>query len=127
MSDNFETCSVISQECLHEIVSVQEQPKTILTHWKLIKVRGKDGNFSRHLSGRANGEGRASTDIISLDILQLRATTKSGRIYTLECPGCDSDANWVFANWLRINGCTLHSDQTNALLRLRAGKMKVAR
>jgi len=126
MSDNFEKIYAISQECLHEIVSVQDQTQTILNHWKLIKVRGRDGNFSRHLSGLADGEGRASTDIVSLDILQLRATTKSGRIYLLECPGRDSDADWVFANWLRINRCTLHSDQTNALLRLQS-KLKVAR
>ncbi len=127
MSDKFETCYVISQECLHEIVSVHDQPQTILTHWKLIKVRGSDGNFSRHLSGRANGEGRASTDIVSLDIRQLRATTKSGRIYVLECPGRDSDADWVFGNWLRINGCIQHCDQTRALLRLRNAKIKEAR
>lgn len=125
MSDDFEKIYAMSQDFLHEIVSVQDQPQTILNHWKLIKVRGRDGKFSRHFSGRVDGEGRASTDIVSLDILQMRATTKSGRIYILECPGCDSDADWVFANWLRINGCTIHSDQTNALLRLQA-KLKGA-
>jgi len=126
MSDNFETSYVISQECLHEIVSVQDQPQTTLTHWQLIKVRRADGTFSRHLSGIADGEGRASTSIVTLDVIQLQATTRSGRVYVLDRPGHDSDADWVFGNWLRINGCTQHCDQSMALLRLRAAKIKEA-
>ena len=127
MIDKFETCYVISQECLHEIVSVQDQPLTTLTHWQLIKVRRADGTFSRHLKGRANGEGRASTSIVALDTVRLQATTESGCMYVLERPGRDSDADWVFGNWLRINWCVQHCDQTRALLRLRTAKIKEAR
>ena len=49
---------------LHAIGSIQSQPQTILTHWQVVKVRDHDGKFSRHLMGRANGEGRVSTDIV---------------------------------------------------------------
>jgi len=127
MNENIDTVKVVIQECLHEIDSVQNKPQTTLTHWQLIKVRSSDGTFTRHLKGRADGEGRASTSIVALNVVGLQATTQSGRIYVLERPGHDSDADWVFGNWLRINGCTQHSVQTRALLRLRAGKMKVAR
>lgn len=110
----------IIRQSLHPIDPVQTQPQTSLTHWQLIKVRHADGKFSRHLTGLADAEGRASTDIVALDIVRLRATTRSGRIYVLERPGRDADADWVFAQWLRINQCTQHTDQTRALLRLRA-------
>jgi len=127
ISDNFATVYAMSAKCLHAIDSVQDQPQTTLTHWQLIKVRSSDGTFTRHLKGRADGEGRASSSIVVLDIVGLQATTQSGRIYVLEQPGRDGDADWVFGNWLRINACTQHSDQTRALLRLHAGKVKVAR
>ena len=108
---------------VHQIESVQSQPHTNLSHWQLIKVRDQDGKFSRHLMGRANGEGRVSTAIVSLDIVQLRATTKSGRVYVLGRPGRDDDAAWIFPQWLRANQYTPHAEQTRALLRLRARKM----
>ena len=108
---------------LHAIESVQSQPQTVLTHWQLIKVRDKHGGFSRHLTGRAGGEGRVSSDIVALDVARLRATTRSGRVYVLERPGHDSDAQWVFSQWLGINQCTQHANQTRALFRLRARKM----
>lgn len=108
---------------VHQIASVQIQPKTSLSHWQLIKVRDQGGKFSRHLMGRANGEGRVSTDIVSNDVAQLQATTGSGRVYVLERPGRDDDAVWVFSHWLKANQSSQHADQTRALLRLRARKI----
>ncbi len=108
---------------VHQIESVQSQPQTVLTHWQLIKVRGNGGKFARHLMGRADGEGRVSTDIVSLNVIQLRATTKSGRVYVLGRPGRDGDAVWIFSLWLKANQCTSHADQTSALMRLRARKL----
>jgi hypothetical protein len=108
---------------VHQIESVQSQPQTVLTHWQLIKVRDNGGKFSRHLMGRAGGVGRVSTDIVSLDVVQLRATTKSGRVYVLDRPGRDGDAAWIFPQWLKANKCTQHTDQTRALMRLRDRKM----
>ena len=108
---------------VHPIESVQSQPQTSLTHWQLIKVRDQDGKFSRHLMGRANGEGRVSTDIVALDVVQLRATTCSGRVYLLKRPGRDGDAVWIFSLWLKANQSCQHADQTRSLLRLRARKM----
>jgi hypothetical protein len=120
MSHNIKVDIVVIPGYVHQIDSVQIQPETNLSHWQLIKVRDKNGNFSRHLAGRADGEGRASTDIVALDIVRLRATTRSGRIYVLQRPGRDADAAWLFEKWLRANQCMQHSDQTRALLRLRA-------
>lgn len=113
-------------ERLHPIDTVQNQPQTTLTHWQLIKVRHSDGNFSRHLAGQAGGEGRASSDIVAMDPISLQATTRSGRIYVLERPGRDDDAQWAFAQWLKVNRCTQHADQTRELLRLRARMRKQA-
>ena len=123
MSHNIKVGIVIIPGYVHPIDSVQIQPETNLSHWQLIKVRDKDGQFSRHLAGRADGEGRVSTDIVAMDIDHLRATTRSGRVYVLARPGRDADALWIFEKWLRANQCTQHSDQTRALLRLRARKV----
>lgn len=108
---------------VHQIESVLRQPQTVLLRWQLIKVRDKDGKFSRHLLGRADEQGRVSTAIVSLDVVQLRATTKSGRMYVLDRPGRDDAAAWIFSQWLKANQCTQHADQTRALLRLRSRKM----
>lgn len=114
-------------EYLHQIDPVQMEPQTRLTHWQLIKVRDSDNKFTRHLSGLADGEGRASTEIMAMDVVGLRATTRSGRVYVLERPGFHGDAAWVFAQWLAINQCMKHSDQTRALLRLRSRIMNKAK
>lgn len=114
---------IVTPGYVHMIESVLRQPQTVLSHWQLIKVRDNGGKFSRHLLGRADEQGRVSTAIVSLDIVQLRATTKSGRMYVLDRPGRDDDAAWIFPLWLKANQCTQHSDQTRALLRLRARKI----
>jgi hypothetical protein len=110
MSHNIKVDIVVIPGYVHQIESVQIQPETNLSHWQLIKVRDKDGHFSRHLAGRADGEGRASTDIVALDIVRLRATTRSGRIYVLQrqlnpdswtynhCGSAICDFNALFSN-----------------------------
>jgi hypothetical protein len=123
MNNKVQIDIVVIPEYVRMIDSVQREPTTTLSHWQLIKVRDQDGKFSRNLVGRADGAGRVSTDIVSLDIVQLRATTQSGRVYVLGKPGRDSDAVWVFAKWLKTYQSTQHADQTRALLRLRARKM----
>jgi hypothetical protein len=125
MDNKVQVGIVVIPGYVHQIDSVQCQPQTSLSHWQLIKVRDQDGKFSRHLAGRADGEGRVSTDIVSLDIVQLRATTQSGRVYVLGRPGRDGDAVWLFAKWLKANQCIQHADQTMALLRMRAVKLRV--
>lgn len=107
---------------VHMIDSVLSQPQTSLSHWQLIKVRDNGGMFSRHLIGRAGGEGRVSTNIVSLDVVRMRAATKSGRVYALGRPGRDGDAAWIFQQWLRANQSTQHADQTRALMRMRDRK-----
>ena len=102
---------------LHPVESVALEPVTHLTRWQLMKVRHADGGFSRHLIGWAGYDGRTSSDITAIDVQRLRATSSSGRLYQLDGPGFDSDANWVFERWLHINQCQFHSDQTKALLK----------
>lgn len=123
MNSNVEIGIVFIPGYVHQIDSVQSEPQSTLSHWQLIKVRDNSGKFSRHLVGRANGEGRVSTAIVSLDVVQLRAITRSGRVYVLERPGRDGDAVWIFSRWLIANECTQHADQTRVLLRLRARMM----
>lgn len=79
-----------------------------------------DGRRTRHLVGRADWEGRVCSEIVKFDTQDLRATTKSGRVYKLEGPpGRDLDAEYVFGIWLQGTGYTQEKDMTKALMRLR--------
>jgi hypothetical protein len=105
---------------LHNIVPVADQPETHMTEWRLFRVLRANGKRTRHLIGRADWEGRVSSDIVEFELAALRATTQSGRVYHLDGPpGQYSDADWVFERWLRVNGAHLPVDITGALLRLR--------
>lgn len=57
MSHNIKVDIVVIPGYVHQIDSVQIQPETNLSHWQLIKVRDKNGNFSRHLAGRRRRSG----------------------------------------------------------------------
>lgn len=105
---------------IKNIDPVSVEPVTVLTRWKLVQITGNDGRRSRHLVGRADFEGRVCSAIVSIDLPAMRVTTMSGRVYELEGPpGRDSDADWVFAGWLRRMSVPTFRDMTRALLRLR--------
>lgn len=104
----------------HLMGPVCDQPNTVMTHWRLVQVRCTDGRRTRHLVGRADWEGRVCSEIVKFDTQDLRATTKSGRVYKLEGPpGRDLYAEYVFGIWLQGTGYTQEKDMTKALMRLR--------
>ena len=79
-------------EPIHPIHTVSVQPFSVMTHWRVFQVRGPLGSRSRHLVGRAGGEGRVCTALTSLT-----AVSGSGRFYRLEGqPGQDPDATYVW-------------------------------
>jgi hypothetical protein len=106
---------------VHAIPDVSVEPETVLTRWSLRQVIDLGGKRSRHLVGWADFEGRVCSSIVSLDLASLHVITESGRLYHLAGPpGYDSDAEYVFARWLKRSGRTRPKDLTRSLLRLRA-------
>lgn len=86
---------------IHKIEPVDQQPVTKITRWLLVEVLRSDGSLTRHLVGRAMGEGRVSSAITEIDLERMRLTTKSGRVYVIDGPsGFDGDAQYVFYRWI---------------------------
>ena len=110
---------VVTPGYIHRIVPVDIQPVTVMTCWRLVQVGCVRSKRTRHLIGRADGEGRVTSAIVNFNLHTLQATTKSGRLYVLEGPaGRDLDADYVFDLWLRGQGITCSTDITRALLRM---------
>jgi hypothetical protein len=105
---------------VHAIASVDIEPSTAMTRWRLFQVRRSEGQRTRHLVGRADREGRVCSAIVAMDVQAMRMTTESGRVYQLHgAPGRDWDADYVFGIWKRLTGPTHPRDLTRALVRLR--------
>ena len=105
---------------IHPIEPVSVQPFSVMTNWRVFQVWGPLGSRSRHLVGRASGEGRVCSALAKLDLTSLTAVSGSGRFYRLESPpGQDPDATYVWEQWTRLNRTTHMRDMTRALLRLR--------
>lgn len=82
--------------------SVDEQPELTLTSWSVRQLADGD----RHLVGWCveNREGRTTSKIVRFDSQALRGVTSSGRVYQLSGPpGFNTDADYVWSRWLRIN------------------------
>jgi len=104
---------------IHTIASVTAEPETRISRWGLYLVTNACGVRTRHLVGRANGEGRVSSPIKTIDVAERTATSHSGRMYRLVGnSGFDSDGCYVFNNWLRATQTTLVREVTPALQRL---------
>ena len=105
---------------IHPIEPVFVQPFSVMTNWQIFQVRGPLGSRSRHLVGRASGEGRVCSALSRLDLATLTAVSRSGRFYRLEGPpGQDPDAAYVWSIWTQLNRATHMRDMTRALLQLR--------
>jgi len=105
---------------IHLIGPVSREPVAAMTHWRLFQLRGPTGRRSRHLVGRANGEGRVCSALANINLATLAAVSGSGRFYLLQGPpGHDPDAQYVWDTWSRFTGATHVRDVTRALLRLR--------
>lgn len=104
---------------IHAIEPVAVEPQTRISQWALYLVRSVQGVRTRHLVGRANGEGRVSSPITAIDIGMRTATSQSGRVYRLIGDGgFDSDGRYVFNAWLRGTQATVVREVTPALRRL---------
>jgi len=103
---------------------VSDQPVIILARWRVVEVLTKNMAIERHFIGYnvEDGEGRASTAVEQFDPATGQAKTKSGRIYQLTGePGYDSDGEWVWQNWARLNHFSDEKDVTAEFWKLMAG------
>jgi len=92
-----------------------------MTHWRLLQVVSLTGQRSRHLIGRADGEGRVCTALKRIDLEPMTALTQSGRIYALEGPpGYDADAQYLWNERRRYRPYFSAFDMTRALGKLRS-------
>jgi hypothetical protein len=82
---------------------VDEDPSVQLVNWQIQHM--KEGSF--FMGREVRGTGRVSTDIVQYDEAKQRGITKSGRVYELVgSPGWDSDAEYVWNHYKRINKLT---------------------
>jgi hypothetical protein len=92
------------------VASVADEPDTKLTQWRIFSIRGGKGGDKEtvHFVGYTegwHGEGRVCSAVQTFDGATRKGVTKSGRIYELVGdPGYNSDAMYVWARWLSING-----------------------
>lgn len=106
---------------IHSIAPVLVQPSTVLSDWQLLQVRRSQGRRTRHLVGRADGEGRVCSALASIDLISLTAVSSSGRIYLLVGPpGHDLDADYVWFAWMHATQSSHARVMTRALLKLRS-------
>jgi len=92
-------------------MNVADEPETTLVGWQVMQL--PDGD--RHLVGYAieAREGRVSSRVETFDPSRLRAVTGSGRVYRLNGhPGGNSDAEYVWRRWQRINAVSDYDDVT---------------
>ena len=104
---------------IHTIAPIGAEPETRISEWALYLVTNARGVRTRHLVGRANGEGRVSSPIKTIDVHTRTATSHSGRLYRLVGDsGFDYDGCYVFNTWLRATRTTVVREVTPALQRL---------
>lgn len=104
--------------------NVQDEPATVLTNWRIMRVWNLDasGKRSLHLTGSTpTTNGRVTTELVSCEMTRMQATTRSGRLYLLAGePGDGKMAEIATTVWLRdTSGVMRHKDVTSAYLRLR--------
>ena len=94
--------------------SVEQEPETRLTQWRVFKVKGLDGdNVTTHFVGRADWEGRVCSPVQTYDPTTKRGVTRSGRVYELlGDSGHNGDAMYVWARWCNINDIVEVEDVT---------------
>ena len=104
--------------------SVEVEPATVLTNWRVMRVFNLDGNGKRtlHLTGSTPmTNGRVTTELVDCEVERMQATTRSGRVYLLSGPPGDGLMGEIAITvWLRDScGLMAHKDVTQACLRLR--------
>ena len=94
--------------------SVDQEPETRLTQWRVFKVKGIPGEGETiHFVGRAEWEGRVCSPVQTYDPTNKRGVTRSGRVYELLGPsGHNGDAMYVWSKWCTINNIEEVTDLT---------------
>lgn len=94
---------------------VKEQPHLILTSWSVRQLPDGDRHFVGYCE--TNREGRVSSKIRQFDPVRRRGVTSTGRVYELRGrPGHDSDAEYVWNRWARMNLIESYVDVSRELL-----------
>ena len=95
---------------------VSERPEIILTDWNVFEVQLPARNErTRHFAGQnvTDGEGRASSAIVTFDPVTGRGLTESGRVYQLQGrTGFTGDGEYTWHHWRSINAVTEVVDVT---------------
>lgn len=95
--------------------SVQEEPETVLTQWRVMDVEltPESNEYTTHFVGWAGYEGRVCSPVKTYDPSTRRGVTSSGRVYELSgSSGNHPDAMYVWLRWLRIYGNPNYRDVT---------------
>lgn len=93
--------------------SVEHEPETRLTQWRVYRVEGIGDEQTTHLVGYGGYEGRVCSPVQSYDPTTKRAITRSGRVYELlGDSGYNRDAMYVWSRWCDMNGVTNIEDVT---------------
>lgn len=94
--------------------SVSQEPETKLTNWAVFSVDFPGDKPTIHFAGYAGYEGRVCSPVQTYDPTTRRGRTRSGRVYELlkDRKGLNGDAEYVWRNWLRMNGDPKFTDVT---------------
>lgn len=103
--DMEQLAAVLEATSIWRPASVQQEPETRLTQWRVFKVKGLPHEEETiHFVGRAEWEGRVCSPVQTYDPTNKRGVTRSGRVYELLGPsGHNGDAMYVWARWCNIN------------------------
>ena len=105
----------LEQTSIWRPCSVEQEPETILTQWRVFKVAGDFGGVPEtiHFVGNVGYEGRVCSPVETYDPVNRRGITRSGRVYELKGDaGYNRDAMHVWARWLNMSGSPTAVDIT---------------
>ena len=99
------------------VASVDDEPELSLRSWRILEVTyaNPDEPSTRHIVGCTVGRssGRVSSAIHVIDMMTLKAVSKSGRVYELRgMPGYNLEAEYVWNGWASINEVSAWTDVT---------------
>lgn len=92
---------------------VTQQGALTLSEWRVMELPAGE----RHLVGYCleNNEGRVSSPVLDLEQKTLRVRTSTGRLYLLSgAPGHNSDAMYVWDQWIKMYSIKSWSDVTDS-------------
>lgn len=118
MSENNKIAAMLIIGGVHNVSGIEIEPAVSLIRWSIRECERTDGTRTRHLVGYnpRSCEGRVSSDITELNLEARTARTKSGRIYSLKGdPGQNSDAEYVWQQWLYLQKAKNDKDVTTNL------------